>query len=401
MTSSSPEGFYEALTQLVYEQNHVDELLIGGDYNGRIGDMDDYIPDIDEISPRQPLDHVHNPHGECLINFLKDTGYAVINGRITSEFDNFTSISSKGTAIVDYVCCRHENMSNVIECKVVSMNDVICEVNSSIPAFQPETISDHSIILVTLKTGEELLADGSNAAPDEENEEEECGKTWEQVGQPKPVRFKINGVKDDFLRSPEKIEELTGLIDELLEMKLTQERLDEWYGQFVKVYHEEMNSFYKKLENTPRSCKNYFIAHKPWWSDDLSESARIVHKTEHLYIKLQKENKNANNAKKEFLTAQKAFDKLVKCSKRRWQRNQVFELEKANMDDPKAFWEHIKLMRHSKKSTIPAEVYEEDGVSVTTDPGKIVDRWARDFRSLLTPPPKSMEEKAFVEEIRV
>ncbi len=151
------------------------------------------------------------------------------------------------------------------------MNDVIQEVSSSLPAFQPETISDYSIILVTLKTGEELLAEVSGTTAAEENKDEEGGNTWDQVGQPKLVRFKINGVKEDFLKSPEKIQELTGLIDDLLEMKLTQERLDKWYGESVKVYHEVMTSFYRKLENTPCSRKNYFIARKPWWSDDLSD----------------------------------------------------------------------------------------------------------------------------------
>ena len=232
-----PEGFYEALTQLVYEQNHVDEMILGGDYNGRIGDAIDYIPDVDDIQPRTPLDHTSNAHGECLINFLKDTGYAVINSRVTSEFDNFTSISTKGTAVVDYICCRNENMSNVLECKVLSMNDVLNEVRSSLPAFQPETMSDHSIILVSLKSGEYLLSELSGDSPNEENENGENSKTWEQVGQPKPARFKINGVKPDFLKSPERLNELTGLIDEMLEMKLTQERLDSWYEEFVKVYH--------------------------------------------------------------------------------------------------------------------------------------------------------------------
>ncbi len=188
------------------------------------------------------------------------------------------------------------------------------------------------------------------------------------MGQLKQVSFKINRVKEDFLKSPEKINELTGLIDELLEMRSTQERLDEWYDEFVRVYHTEINMFYKKLENTTRSHKNYFISLKPWWLDDLSESAKVGHRAEHLYVKLVKEHKNAANAKTQFLQAQKQFDKLVKQSKRRWQRNQVFELEKANMDVPKVFWEHINLMKSSKRTTIPAEVYEEDEVTVTTDP---------------------------------
>ena len=82
--------------------------------------------------------------------------------------------------------------------------------------------------------------------------------------------------------SPEKVNELTWLIDELLDMRLSQETLDEWYEEFIKLNHNEMNTFYKELDNTPRSRKNYFIARKPWWSDDLSESAKAVYAAEHL-----------------------------------------------------------------------------------------------------------------------
>ena len=32
----------------------------------------------------------------------------VLNGRITPEFDNFTSISTKGNAVVDYMWVPHD-----------------------------------------------------------------------------------------------------------------------------------------------------------------------------------------------------------------------------------------------------------------------------------------------------
>ncbi len=66
------------------------------------------------------------------------------------------------------IYCRHDNVPNV-ECKVLSMNDVVNEVRSSIPAFQPEMVSDHSIILVSLKSGELLLEESKGGSSAEKS----------------------------------------------------------------------------------------------------------------------------------------------------------------------------------------------------------------------------------------
>ncbi len=55
------------------------------------------------------------------------------------------------------------------------------------------------------------------------------------------------------------------------------------------------------------------------------------------YLKLQKLHKNCKNEKLKFLDFQSKFDKLVKKAKCKLQRNKVYELKQANLNDPKAF----------------------------------------------------------------
>ena len=98
------------------------------------------------------------------------------------------------------------------------------------------------------------------------------------------------------------------------------------------------------------------------------------------------------------LECQSKFDKLVKSTKRKWQRNCVFELEQANLDDPHAFWAFIKNTRWSKKSRVPMETYDVDG-NVTMNPHEFLEKWVKDFGSLLTLPEKNYMEKAFAEQI--
>ena len=43
---------------------------------------------------------------------------------------------------------------------------------------------------------------------------------------------------------------------------------------------------------------------------------------------------------------------------------------------------------------------DDDDGTVTLDHQDVLDRWARDFGSLLTPPEKSYEYQAFIEDLR-
>ncbi len=151
-----PDEFFEYLTRFVYDYNECDKIYIGGDYNARTGKLLDYIPDVDDLPGRSFIDLTKNKHGECLIDCLKGIRYGLINSRITPEYDNFTSISSKGTAVVDYVFTKYEDIANVIECKTLSVNCIIDEIRGEHPDFNPATLSDHSLILITCREDEDF-----------------------------------------------------------------------------------------------------------------------------------------------------------------------------------------------------------------------------------------------------
>ena len=98
----------------------------------------------------------------------------------------------------------------------------------------------------------------------------------------------MTGVKEDFLKSEEKREELLQLIDQLLEEKANQEQMDAWYESFVSMYHAEMHKFYRVLEDPPCSRKTYYIARKEWWTDELGVLAKKTLEAEKTYLKRQK-----------------------------------------------------------------------------------------------------------------
>ena len=92
----------------MYTFSEVDAVYTCGDLNSRIVGLEDCINDVDDATPRANLDTVLNKHGEILLEFLKDSKCCILNGRISPGKDHFTSISTKGKAVVDYVITHHE-----------------------------------------------------------------------------------------------------------------------------------------------------------------------------------------------------------------------------------------------------------------------------------------------------
>ena len=65
----------------------------------------------------------------------------VVNGRVSSEFQNFTSISKKGCSVIDYMCVRHSDLSNCICFTVHPVLNLVSQLN-----LHSDKIPDHSVL---------------------------------------------------------------------------------------------------------------------------------------------------------------------------------------------------------------------------------------------------------------
>ena len=249
------DSFFEILTQLIYTFGECDQVYIAGDFNARIGKKQDFIEDVDKMTQMFSIDKTKNSHGDCFLDFLKDTQYGVINGRVTPIFDNFISFSHFGPSVVDYICTKHECMNYVLECKTLSMNDVWSEVTAEHPNLVPHKMSDHALILITVETSTSRLLSVDSDKEEDVTSEDADSVQPKVAGQPKPVKFKVKGIHEDFMKSQVRVEQLTGLIDELIQLRAAQEEVDRWYGKFVQLYHSEMTTFYKTNWRIPRKVE--------------------------------------------------------------------------------------------------------------------------------------------------
>ena len=152
---------------------------------------------------------------------------------------------------------------------------------------------------------------------------------------------------DDILR------QCTGLIDSMLEQRLNQEAIDLIYEDFVEMHMSEMSKFMKELDQTPRAKKFLGHSRKPYRTEMLTEKWKECHEAERVYEKANKDEYGniAPKSRSEFLY--RKFDKLVKKAKRSHERSKVYNLEKANSEDPIAFWRTIQQLGPKKLSNIP------------------------------------------------
>ena len=92
----------------MYTCNYADGMYLCGDYNARVGRGSDIINDVDDLPDRKIIDNVKNSHGDVLLEFLRDTQTCILNGRLTADFDNYTSLSTRGKSVVDYIITPHD-----------------------------------------------------------------------------------------------------------------------------------------------------------------------------------------------------------------------------------------------------------------------------------------------------
>ena len=83
-------GFFSHLLSQIYLNEDVDNIVLCGDFNARIGALKDYITEVDNLPVRNVIDESVNQHGHSLVDFLHESKFCVMNGRVSNENDAYT-----------------------------------------------------------------------------------------------------------------------------------------------------------------------------------------------------------------------------------------------------------------------------------------------------------------------
>ncbi len=246
------QAFFDHLLQIAYSASDCDLIVMGGDFNSRVGKHLDYIPDVDSICGRRPLDETTNSHGEAFIEYLKESKQCIVNGRITPHLDNFTSISGRGKAVVDYLIVNHNQIEDVIKCQVLPVR-TLCEKLQYKPSGK---LPDHSIVLAEMQY-----------YPWEKEQTLHCSASNPCSNLPSKLAH-VSKVPDGFLSSENCKQMIADTIHRIEHLESSQTEVGVRYDEILSIYEEETHHHFPTSKNSKLKKNNNFIA-KPWWMKNL------------------------------------------------------------------------------------------------------------------------------------
>ena len=393
---NSPYGrnsadFYNHLLSLTYLHNFVDASFYFGDFNARISDKSDIIDNVDsQFSTRKVIDLSHNKHGDALLEFLIESKLAVVNGRIADGINQFTSISSKGRAVVDYIVVSHENLINCIHFNVDNVSDLISKHNLESMLSNRCKAPDHSVF--TLRYS--IFTNNSNDLTD-------C----DEIRSEKSIFKKYNygTMTNEFMNSPSWLSILDGLISRIENSTKSQTKIDELYACMLSDVFKEMDS-HIEYHCASKYSRKHYKNHKPYWNSDLTDAWKSMVEAEKIFVCSKQNYSLAKKYRSEYMSKRKKFDKLLRTMERNYYRNRALEIESVNTSNPTEFWKYVNSLGPKRKSNIPMEVYECDDPNITTktnDKEVVLKRWKDDFYDLYNMPDEiqSTFDNSFYDEI--
>ena len=178
---------------------------------------------------------------------------------------------------------------------------------------------------------------------------------------------------------------LDNLLSRLNTTDPAQSHVDSLYNDMLSVIFTEMDQYiqYKCVGNKTR---RRFKMQKPYWNDELTSSWKSMCDAERIFRK-NKDSSRRTDLRSDFLGKQKSFDKLLRQSERKYNRQKSMEIEQINTSNPTEFWRQINSLGPKKSAKIPMEVYSSsDHAEKIYDSQLILDAWRHDFEELYNIP---------------
>ena len=180
------------------------------------------------------MDEVKNTQDEALIDFLKDTGLVIVNGR--KGKDAFTCVSSRGRSVVDYCVAPTDCMEAIDNFRVVTMRECIEEMRVR---REPKRIPDHSCLMWEIKD-----------AVNENLQSEENGSEDREVPR---LRYEI---PENYLM--EEMDNIDHLSKRLQGVHISQEEMDYIYQDIVDMMKRNLKEVVQRRGAEKRQGQVWF-----------------------------------------------------------------------------------------------------------------------------------------------
>ena len=328
-------AFYDSLLTGIYEFQNMGPICMFGDFNSRCGNLIDFIEGVDELIEREVIDFPVNKYGHILIDFLINSNFCILNGRNSTKND-FTSVSSKGSSVVDYCLVSHSDLPMFSDFHVYTASESV-NLDGNICTVVPSTIPDHSCITWKINI--------RSCCPSD-NEQHVDSEAF--------VKVNVKDVPENFGADDRFINEIHDCVSQLEQGFREQLDIDNAYTEMCAVIKAEMvDKLPKKIyiQNSATSNKRRRLA-KPWWNESLNNLWNDTCIAEKKWLKC-KQSRDKTHLRSDYVAKRKLFDKHVQRSKRKYWYELQTDLVKASEADPNTFGKQlVKWVLHIRKRNI-------------------------------------------------
>lgn len=315
------------IVQIANDTNNCYNIAICGDLNSRVGteqdfviydnrknDLlpDDYVPD--DFLLRNSQDKIINANGRKLLDFCKQNGLRICNGRLGADKNvgKFTFIGSMGRSLVDYVVTTPNLFKSIVKFK-------ICD---------PNILSDHCVVEFSICQNKD-----SYTIQHEETDTYECLNkkySWDDAKRDQYI-FNLNSAENDF-------SELTSFLRHAREP----DDINHNISNFTNLMENVCDPLFAKTVNVPKEGENTYsfnhnTQHRPWF-DEECEILRTRFYTE---LNKYRENKTILN-EINMVSARKSFKKEIRRKRFNYDKSKTEKLITLKHENAKAYWRLLK-----------------------------------------------------------
>ena len=210
------------------------------------GDASEFIEGVDDLTPRDVIDHTSNVNGDLLVEFLEDSGLCLVNGRVGHS--DFTHVSHRGKSVVDYVCVPYDQLPFVTDFHVHLMSDIVGALNCP----GDTKIPDHSVLTWTVV--------GCNKK--RESRANNSART--------SLKYNTCNISESFLNDDNSFDQVVAAIDKIeRDLELLHDA-NSAYSTFKELIFSEMDSkLPKRKVSVCHQNKTAKSLYKPYWSAEL------------------------------------------------------------------------------------------------------------------------------------
>ena len=363
---ANADTFFNTLTSQIYKFQNEGFITIGGDFNARCGQQEDYIEGSDDICMREIIDFVENSHGDHLTDFLISTNIAMLNGRKGSN--DYTCVSHRGKSVVDYILTPYEQLGNYTAFQVLPISDIINTHNIPVVDNMLSKL-DHSVLMCNFNIDPWCLTDYNRKG--DYNQKGEC------------IKYKRNEIPENFLQNKWSVE-IQQSIARIERILSVENDINKGYTELAELVKQHADDKVPKITVNLGGAKSKVKKRKnvEYWNHELEREWRNVCLLEKQWRACR--NNQVQEKRGVFKLARQRFDKHLRKTRRSYQSTKQERMVKVCDNDVNTFWKDIDSIKMgiagNRKQRIPIEI--EEGGTIVTDTEKVLNRWRRDFKNI-------------------